>query len=264
MGLRREGLRRAPDDVRRVLLDALAESSAPARVDFAALDGAPPPLARYLRRVLRDGDPVIRRAELAQRGVLRTGPASRRWLDFAAEQLVAPTLPGFVWDARVRLPLGLGLTVRDSYAAGVGAGSVSFRSLRVGGDRDRPELAAGALHRFLAEAVWYPTALVPGPRLAWRPIAGDRALATLTDAGIGVSLEFRFDDDGNVCGIYTPARWGRFDRRYCEAGWEGRFREYAELGGLLVPRRGEVGWYVGERWSAVWRGEVTRARYAFD
>jgi hypothetical protein len=253
-----------PRDVRRALLGAVAAATGPGRVDFAALADAPPPVARYLRRVLRDGEPVIRRAELAQRGALRTGPESRRWLDFEAEQLVAPTLPGFVWDARVRLPLGLGLTVRDSYAAGVGAGSVSFLSLRVGGDRDRPELAAGALHRFLAEAVWYPTALVPGPRLGWRPIAGDRAIATLTDAAISVSLEFRFDDDGNVGGIYTPARWGRFGGRYREAGWEGRFREYAELGGMLVPRRGEVGWYAGERWNAVWRGEVTRARYAFD
>jgi hypothetical protein len=138
---------------------------------------------------------------------------------------------------------------------------VSFLSLAVGGDRNRPELDAGALHRFLAEAVWYPTALVPGPRLSWRAIADDRALATLTDAGISVSLEFRFDDDGDARGIYTPARWGRFGGRYREAGWEGNFREYAELGGVRVPRRGEVGWYVGGRWSAVWRGEVTRARY---
>jgi hypothetical protein len=61
-------------------------------------------------------------------------------------------------------------------------------------DGGTPEMNAGSLHRYLAEAVWYPTALLPGPNLNWTAIDSSKALATLTDHGIMVALEFRFAD----------------------------------------------------------------------
>ena len=103
----------------------------------------------------------------------------------------------------------------------------------------------GALHRFLAEAVWYPTALLPSLKLRWRAIDDRTANATLTDDGSAVSLDFRFSPSGEVASIYTPARWGTFDGGYKQVPWEGHFRRYARRDGMLVPSEGEVGWYSG-------------------
>jgi len=150
--------------------------------------------------------------------------------------------PGFVWDARVSLASLLSLRVRDSYVEGEGSGRITLLGfIPAGADNGGDELNSGALHRFLAEAVWYPTVLLPGPSLTWTAIDSTRSLATLTDAGITVSLEFRFNQSGEVTGIYSPGRWGRFHGKYRQVPWEGHFEDYRQQNGLLVPSRGEVG-----------------------
>jgi hypothetical protein len=58
-----------------------------------------------------------------------------------------------------------------------------------------------------------------------------KALATLTNDRVSVSLEFRFGASGEVTGIYTPARWGTFAGGYKQVPWEGHFRDYRERDG---------------------------------
>jgi hypothetical protein len=133
----------------------------------------------------------------------------------------------------------------------------------IAADGDDPEMNSGALHRYLAEAVWYPTALLPSVKLGWSAIDDNTALATLTDNGVGVSLEFRFNSAGEVASIFTPGRWGKFDGRYKQASWEGHFRNYVARDGMVVPSEGEVGWYSEGEWRSVWKGTVTGATYEF-
>src|SRR5207249_11032068 len=79
--------------------------------------------------------------------------------------------PGFVWDAAIRVAPFLSVRVRDAYIRG--AGSMQGRLaavVTVVDQRDRPELNAGALQRYLAEAVWFPTALLPGQGVAWQAV----------------------------------------------------------------------------------------------
>jgi hypothetical protein len=123
-----------------------------------------------------------------------------------------------------------------------------------------PEMNSGSLHRYLAEAVWYPTALLPSEKLHWTEIDATRAIATLTEHDLCVSLEFRFAASGEVTGIYTPARWGSFPEGYRQVPWEGHFGAYREWDGVFVPSEGDVGWYIDRRWQPVWKGSVTSFR----
>lgn len=227
-----------------------------AEVATAAPDSLPPPVARYLKRAI----PVPARVSLVrleQTGEVRTSVETNRWMTFEAEHLAAPGATGFLWNARVRVAPLLHVRVIDEYFDGEGSGEVNLLSaFTVGSDEGTPELNSGALHRFLAEAVWYPTALLPSEKLRWTSVDERRALATLTDNGLSVSLEFRFADTGEVTGIYTPARWGTFGGGYEQHAWEGHFRNYETIGGFWVPREGDVGWYVGSEWRAVWRGRI--------
>jgi hypothetical protein len=249
--------------VNEMLLQA-AHQPSPGRVSFAALEGLPPPVVRYFKRFLRDGQRFILVGHLEQEGRLRTGTRSNRWLSFEARQVIVPSAPGFVWDARVSLLPLLHLRVRDAYVGGTGSGRVSLLSaITLAADSGGEQLNSGALHRYLAEAVWYPTALLPGASLEWRPIDGSRALATLTDSGTSVSLEFRFDGEGEVTGIYSPGRWGKFGKEYRQAPWEGHFRHYREQDGMLVPSEADVGWYREDEWQPVWEGKIRRVSYQF-
>jgi hypothetical protein len=157
----------------------------------------------------------------------------------------------------VRLAPLLRLRVRDALLDGRGSGAVKLMSFTVSAAADTPEINSGSLHRYLAEAVWYPTALLPSAALSWTAIDDARALATLTSHGLTESLEFRFADTGEVTGIYTPARWGKFPDGYRQAPWEGHFRDYRDRNGVVVPTEGDVGWYKDGQWHAVWRGSVT-------
>ena len=245
-------------------LDAAARSCAAGTGDPQRLAGAPPPVVRYLKHVLPEGRPVIEQARFRQVGELRADLQSERWMEFEATQVVAPAATSFLWNARITVVPFIHLRVLEALIAGAGSSQVSMLSLfplaRSGGSR---QLDSGALHRFLAEAVWYPSALLPGTHLEWTAIDDRRALATLTVNGVTVSLEFTFNADDEVAAIFTPARWGTFSGVYRQAAWEGRFGPCVDMGGVLVPGDGEVGWYTSDLWRSVWKGRVVGADFTF-
>jgi hypothetical protein len=88
-------------------------------------------------------------------------------------------------------------------------------------------------------------------------------VATLSDRGNTVSLEFRFNDLAEVVGIHTQGRWSRTAKGYELTPWEGHFSGYRRHQGVLVPARGEVGWYANGRLEIVWKGEMTSLEYEF-
>lgn len=231
----------------------------PARADL------PHPVRRYLERVLPAPPRPITLARMTQQGTVRTDLHRERWMRFTATHTIRPLARSFCWDARVRaLPL-VHLRVRDEYASGVGSGRVQLLSaITVAADRDKPELNAASLHRYLAEAVWCPTALLPEAGVQWTPIDQRSALATLSDAGNTVSLEFRFNEADEVSGVFAAGRWSRVGKAFVLMPWEGRFGGYRRCGGVLVPSHGEVGWYVDRRLEVVWKGEVGAVEYEFD
>lgn len=226
------------------------------------LSRLPPPVERYLRHVLPQDQPLIRRMFQRQRGKLRSSAQNKRWFGFQAEQVTNPMSVSYVWDARVHLLPLIHLSVRDAYAGGRGSSHVKlFSRITVGADSGRPELNSGALHRYLAEAAWYPTALLPTEALSWTALDDNRAQATLSDAGQGVSLEFRFNAAGEISGVYTPGRWEKLGRGYRQTPWEGRFHNYERKASMLVPTVAEVGWYHGGSWQKVWSGRVLESSY---
>jgi hypothetical protein len=246
------------DRLRRAATAHAAAQSATPR-----LDDLPAPVARYLRLAL-PATKHIQEVRIRQTGTLRTDVSSERWMSFEAEHIVVPPATGFVWNARVSVAPLIHVRVRDALIEGKGSGQVSLLSaFIVSADAGTLEMNSGSLHRYLAEAVWYPTALLPSPALRWTEIDATSSLATFTSHGVTVSLEFRFAETGEVTGIYTPGRWGMFPGGYRQVAWEGHFRNYRNQDGVFVPTEGDVGWYVENEWHAVWKGGITAFEPAF-
>lgn len=76
------------------------------------------------------------------------------------------------------------------------------------------------------------------------------------DSGISVSLDFRFGDKGEIVSVYTPARYRDVNGNGVPTPWEGSFRGYERMDGMMVPREGEVAWILPEGRLTYWRGRV--------
>ena len=186
----------------------LAEANPPERVDLAEVQSLPSPVKRYFEHVLKDGQPIIAKASLSQRGGFKTSPEAKAWSKMTADQVFATAPKGFVWDSSIALLPGLSINVCDSYIDGQGAmkGKVAalVSVIDVGGEA---KLSQGALQRYLAEAVWFPTALLPSQGVVWEEVSPNVARATITDEGLSVSLDFEFNAEGEAIAVFSPARY---------------------------------------------------------
>lgn len=245
-------------------LDRRDDDVRPNRVSFDKLAGLPAPVDRYFRRVLKDGQPMIRSARLVHEGQFRSRPGDDGWTSMKAVEYFSADPPGFVWDADIGVAPMMNVNVRDAYLDGKGSMRAAVLSLvPVLDARDRRELDSGALQRFLAEAAWIPTALLPSDRLSWSPVDDTTAVAALTDGSRTVSVEFRFAKDGEITGVYTPARYREVNGAYEPTPWCGHWRTYEERNGMRIPLEAEVEWQLPEGNLPYWRARVTAVTYEF-
>ncbi len=250
--------------VRRVKQDSAKHC--PCKVSFDGLDDLPAPVARYLRFALGEGGPMIRSVRLGQTGQLRISETKRAWRPFRAVQFVCTDPVGFVWDAQVQMPLKATVCVRDSYISGRGAGKVTLFGvfpLPLQSSDESPQLNEGELMRYLAEAVWYPTALLPGEGVQWSALDDDRALASLTDGATTVALEFRFGASGEVTSVYAPNRPRKEGDDYIPTPWEGQHGDYREQSGVQIPHKSEVKWHLPDETLSVWKGQLLNLELVF-
>jgi hypothetical protein len=249
--------RRMAQDLERAALKGETKT-----VSFKELSDLPVPVARYFRFALKDGQPIIRTARIRHAGKFNL---NEKWIPFESEQHFSTNPPAFVWDAKMKMNPFMNVRVRDGYSGGKGLMVAKIFGLFTVMNAEPDErLAAGALQRFLAESAWQPTALLPGEKLQWTAIDENRALATLTDAGIKVSLEFSFNEAGEITGIFSPERFREINGEYKPFPWAGRFWNYVERNGMRIPLEGEVEWQMPEGSAPYWRGQIVEADYDFD
>lgn len=227
-----------------------------------ALAGLPASVARYFEFALTPGQPLIERARFEQCGTFRRTPADD-WHPFTAMHDVTSAPPSFVWDAKIHLGPLATAHVRDSYVAGEGATKGKVGGILTIVDMHGTlEMASAALLRWLAEAPWYPTALLPRPGLAWTPIDASRARVTLTDRSTTVSLDVRFGRAGEI--VESAARRHReVEGEMVPTPWAGTCAGYHRVDGMMVPTEGEVGWVLPEGTFTYWRGRTEHAEFAF-
>jgi hypothetical protein len=212
--------------------------------DIATL---PAPVRQYFCFALQPGQAVIQHARIEQVGQFRMGGIDSKWSPFTAVQHITGGLRGFVWAANIHAAPFISVRVSDSYIRGLATMRARVASLipilNLSGTR---ELAAGALHRYLAEAVWMPTALLPSQGVEWEPIDERTARATLTDHGISVSLEFEFGESGEIVRSYTPDRGRAVNGAWVPTPSACHYSEYVSVGEMMVPRQGEAQWLLPE------------------
>lgn len=226
------------------------------------LQGLPAPVARYFAFALSPGQPVVRGARIEHRGEFRSS-ADARWSPFRSVQHFSVDRPGFVWDAQIRMLPPLGVRVRDSYIAGEGGmlGRVAG-ALSVVDQKSTPSLNSGALHRYLMERAWFPTALLPSQGVRWEALDERSARAHFTDGPLTLSMDVFFDDDGGIARV-EAMRMRDVDGVGVPTPFVGHFRDHRPVDGMMIPMEGEVEWVLPEGRLTFWRGRIVAAEFRF-
>lgn len=245
-------------------LQAAARAKLESAPDELARAGLPALVARYFAMVVPEGLTRVRGAHIRWTGEFQMRPGSG-WRPFEAEQEFTTSPPGFVWDARIQMMPLVRVQVRDQYVAGQGAmlGKVGGL-ITVVNEGGTPEMASSALIRWLGEAVWFPTALLPagpnGDGVRWDAVNDTTARATVTDAGTTVSAEFHFAPTGEITRM-TAMRYRDVNGTGVLTPFEGQYRNYARHDGVLIPMAAEVAWLLPEGRFPYWRGRPVMVRY---
>jgi hypothetical protein len=227
--------------------------------DPSRLEGLPAPVTRYFAFALSPGQRIIGRAHLRSTGTFAAKPNA--WAPFTAEQHVRTEPPEFVWNARIAMMPLVPVRVRDSYVGGEGSMRATLAGLvPIVSQHGTPEMAAASLQRFLAEAVWYPTALLPREGLSWSAIDDTSARVTLTDGPTTVSLDVTFGSRGEIETISTM-RYRDVKGTPVATPWVGHHRDYMRLSGMMIPTAGDVAWVLPTGPEPYWRGRLISATF---
>lgn len=233
-------------------------------IDFRELADLPAPVQQYLRSVLVEGSRMVAAVRVRHVGEFNMSETGDQWKSFVSDQLVTIHPPGFDWDARIRIIRGVPIRVHDAYVEGDGVLHAAVLGLfPVVSLRGKGEIAEGELMRFLAEAAWYPTALLPSQGVRWTQVGAQAARAELADGEVSVKLIFRFNNQNLIESVEAESRGRVVRKQPVPTPWGGRFWDYQQRGGMRVPLRGEVAWLLPGGAKPYWRGRITNLEYQF-
>lgn len=232
--------------------------------ELAELEGLPPPVQRYFRAVLSDGQPIISGVRVAHTGTFNLSQTGENWKSFSSTQRVITNRPGFDWEARIAMMPGIKVRVHDAYAAGMGILHASVLGLfSLVETRGTPDIAEGELMRFFAECAWYPTALLPSQGVRWEAVDDASATAALRDGDLTLTMQFAFGSDGLIESVRAEARGRATESGTIPTPWEGRWSNYQRWEHMLIPLDGEVAWLLPEGKKPYWRGRIQRISYEY-
>ena len=251
--------RQTAREIAKLSARAQAAEAHAAHYDRTMLVGLPAPVARYFEFALTPGQPMVERARIDWEGEFSM--SAGHWSAFAATQYYRVRPPGFVWDAQIRIMPALSVRVRDAYVDHEGSLHAAIGGvINVANQHGTPEMAAGELLRYLGEAVWYPTALLPCMGVKWSSLDDHTATATLSDGATTISMVVYFASTGEITQL-TTLRPRAVNGSSVLTPWVAHLADYSIRNGMQVPGAGDAEWTLPDGPLCYWRGRLVHVQY---
>lgn len=203
------------------------------------LEGLPPVVKKWLEQSQVVGKERIKAVRLKQTASMRLkeeGP----WMLADVQQYFRVDEPGFIWKVKVNIAPLIYFTGRDKYEDGRGHMLIKALSLLKVADASGKEIDQGAMLRYLAESVWFPTAALSS-YIKWEEVDANSARATMTYGGITASGVFTFNEKGEVLN-FVAQRYRDVNGQYLMNTWVVDIKEHKDFNGIRIPSAGEVIW----------------------
>ncbi|MFP4078193.1 MAG: DUF6920 family protein [Candidatus Izemoplasmataceae bacterium] len=236
------------------------ERETPDTIKEEDLEPLPAPVQRWLENAGVVGHDAIRMMELRQVGTMRLEPEKEKWMASTAYQTINVKDPGFIWHVDLPMIPLLSTRGRDLFWDGEAAMTIRIGALvPVVNEKDNAILNESALHRFLLEVPWYPTAALED-YMTWEAIDETSAKAVLTHKGMRVEAIFTFDDEGLVKTVEAD-RYKDSDVDAERLPCIGTIKAHTTVDGVKVPSAIEITWMLEEGPFTWYRFESEAMRF---
>lgn len=207
------------------------------------LAGLPEPVVRYFRRVLRDGQQYIRFAMVRQESQYKMNPRAD-WIDVDAVSTYTTDRISLVWDAILHDSRYMWRRAQLIYLHATGEGLIKLYGGITLSEYSGSEADISLLFRFLSEALWFPTALLPGGHVQWKEHGENSAEVVITDDELEASAVFYFNEVGEVIRITTNDKFRDFKGSFHKEGFVMNCRNYTLMNNMLIPTEFEFIWHL--------------------
>ena len=174
------------------------ESPETSRTSYESRDWAslPEAVKKYLQRAMPAGGLRINSVRIREKGEIKVHEEAS-WKPFTAVQYVSVNPPRMVWAGNAEHWPLTNLGILTTYLADEGQTSAYLWGLLPAFENRGLEMKAYLMLRWLGEAVWYPTALLPSDRISWEAVESkqaevSKARVRFTDGEMQVSGIFVF------------------------------------------------------------------------
>lgn len=238
------GTRRLADDRALARLErSLLDQPGAGRFTEERVSGLPGAARRYLLHAIAPGTPLAGAVRLDTDFAMRLTAHADKPVDLPGTEVLAPPR-GLVWRARARIG-PVPVRVGDHYAAGEGAVSVYALGLLPLVRATGPDVSRSARGRLAVEAIWLPSALLPGEDVEWEEVSEDQTRATLTIDGEPIPLTLTVGRDGSLREA-TMTRYGDVGvDSWCPIPYGVAAEAEATFNGYTIPTRLRGGWWYG-------------------
>jgi hypothetical protein len=199
---------------------------------YDRIKALPPPVQRYFKLVLIEGQPHISFVRLRHDGWFKTD-LKKDWVAITGEQYFTTNPAGFIWKGQTNV-----FTAIDQYHNGKGSIAVSLFSLFKIVDGSGPNYDQGELLRWLGESAWFPTNLLPSKQLSWLPVDANTAILRFNELQLSLAYTVTFGKDGLIAQLETK----RYMSDNALETWIGKVSDYKSVNNMLIPEEIEAIW----------------------
>lgn len=190
------------------------------------------------------GKEKIVSVRLQQKGEMKTKPESK-WMPFTATQYFNVQNPAFVWSTEVDFVSMVNMVGRDKFMRGEGEMLIKLANvIPVVNEGNNDKINQGAMVRYMAEMVWFPSAAL-SDYIKWEPIDANAAKATFILNRKMVSGIYTFSDEGNFKSFEADRYYGGKKDSKLEK-WKIIASDYKEFNGIRIPNKCSVTWKLKE------------------
>lgn len=213
-------------------------------ISKAAIDRLPEIVQKWMGNSGVIGNEKLVSVRLKQKGEMKTKPEGK-WMPFTATQYFNVEDPAFVWTTEVDFMPMVDMVGRDKLIDGQSEMLIKLANVIPVVDEGKNEkINSGAMLRYMAEMVWFPSAAL-NDYIKWEAIDADAAKATFTLNGKSVSGIYTFSDEGNFKSFEADRYYGGKKDSKLEK-WKIMASDYKEFNGIRIPNKCSVTWKLKE------------------